>query len=68
MKICFLDNVDIPYTSDDSESTNLRGAENVVINLSKELLKLGNKITVFNNSHQNSTINGILFNPATTSI
>ncbi len=62
MNICFLDGVDIPYTSNDSESSKLRGAESVVINLSKELFKLGHKITVFNNVYQSTVINGIKWN------
>ena len=49
MNICFLDGIDIPYSSKDLNSIKIRGAENVVINLSNELSKLGNQITVFNN-------------------
>ena len=33
MKICFLDNNLIPYTSKDITSEKLRGAENILINL-----------------------------------
>ena len=40
MKICFLDSSPIPYTSNDLESKNIRGAENVTIHLSSELSKL----------------------------
>ena len=61
MNICFLDGVDIPYTSNDSKCSKLRGAENVVINLSKELFRLGHKITVFNNVHKNTIINGVIW-------
>ncbi len=61
MNICFLDGVDIPYTSNDSRCSKLRGAENVVINLSKELFRLGHKITVFNNVHKNTIINGVIW-------
>ena len=59
MKICFLDNSPIPYTSNDLNSKDIRGAENVVIHLSNELTKLDNKVVVFNNSLENKTINGV---------
>ena len=59
MKICFLDNSLIPYTTNDLNSKDIRGAENVVIHLSNELTKLDNKVVVFNNSLENKTINGV---------
>ena len=59
MKICFLDNSPIPYTTNDLNSKDIRGAENVVIHLSNELTKLDNKVVVFNNSLENKTINGV---------
>ena len=59
MNICFLDGVDIPYTSNDLDSNKIRGAETVLINLSQELSKLGNKVTVYNNYNNNKNINGI---------
>ena len=59
MNICFLDGIDNQYTSKDSESSKLRGAENVVINLSKELSKLGNNVFVYNNNQYINTINGV---------
>ena len=48
MKICFLDNSPIPYTSNDLNSKNIRGGENAIIHLSNELSKLGNNIEVYN--------------------
>ena len=33
MKICFLDNSEIPYTSKDLNSKQIRGGENVIIHL-----------------------------------
>ena len=59
MKICFLDNSPIPYTTNDLNSKDIRGAENVVIHLSNELTKLDNKVVVFNNSLENKTINDV---------
>ena len=59
MKICFLDNVKIPYTSKDFYSNKIRGAENVVLNLSKELSKLDHHVTVYNNSIINGKIEDI---------
>lgn len=59
MKICFLDNVKVPYTSEDMYSNKIRGAENVVLNLSKELSKLNHQITVYNNCDSNTKIDNI---------
>ena len=59
MKICFLDNSRVPYTTNDLNSKDIRGAENVVIHLSNELTKLDNKVVVFNNSLENKTINDV---------
>ena len=49
MKICFLDNTNFQYDSESINSEKLRGAETVLINISKELNSLGNEITVINN-------------------
>ena len=59
MKICFLDNVKIQYTSKDIYSNKIRGAENVVLNLSKELSKLNHKVTVYNSCASNVKIDNI---------
>ncbi len=59
MNICFLDNSSVDYTSEDLESNKLRGAETVLINLSKELYKLGNSVTVYNNCNNDCIINGV---------
>ena len=59
MKICFLDNTPIPYTSNDLNSIDIRGAENAIINLSQELVKFDNNVDVFNNCLENCTINGV---------
>ena len=59
MKICFLDNVNIPYTSTDIDSNQLRGAENVIINLTRELNTLGHEITVYNNCDKEIKIENI---------
>jgi len=59
MKICFLDNSPIPYTSSDLNSKNIRGAENAIIHLSKELSKLKIDVEVFNNCSQNCIISNV---------
>ena len=59
MDICFLDNSSVDYTSKDLDSNKLRGAETVLINLSKELYKLGNNVTVYNNCNNDCILNGV---------
>ena len=59
MNICFLENTTFQYNSNYLYSHNLRGAETVLINLSKSLKKLGHVVTVFNNCPKNEVINGI---------
>ena len=59
MDICFLDNSSVDYTSEDLNSNKLRGAETVLINLSKELYKLGNSVTVYNNCNYDCILNGV---------
>ena len=62
MKICFLDNSPIPYTSNDLNSKEIRGGENAIINLSQELVKLKNNVDVFNNCSKSCTINDVRWN------
>tara|TARA_B100000575_G_scaffold209115_1_gene170343 strand:+ start:655 stop:1629 length:975 start_codon:yes stop_codon:yes gene_type:complete len=59
MKICFLDNSPLSYTSNDLNSKNIRGGENAIINLSNELANLGNEIEIYNNSKNNCIINDV---------
>ena len=59
MKICFLDNTNFQYNSRDLYSSKLRGAESVLVNLTKALVKLNHKVTVINNCPKNETINNI---------
>tara|TARA_B100001093_G_scaffold77664_1_gene68714 strand:- start:443 stop:1417 length:975 start_codon:yes stop_codon:yes gene_type:complete len=59
MKICFLDNSPIPYNSNDLNSKKIRGAENVIIHLSKELSILNVKVEVFNASSSSQIINNV---------
>ena len=59
MKICFLDNSEIPYTSKDLNSNQIRGGENVIIHLSNELAKLNHYVEVFNNNTSNQIINHV---------
>ena len=59
MKICFLENTNFFYDSNDLHSSKLRGSETTLINLSTELSNLGNKVTVINNCYENKIINSI---------
>ena len=59
MKICFLDNTQISYTSNDIYTNKIRGAENVLINLTSEFSKLNHQITVYNYCKQNVKINNV---------
>ena len=49
MKICFLDKTEFQYNYNDINKPFIRGAENVLINLSLNLSKLGHEVFVFNN-------------------
>jgi glycosyltransferase involved in cell wall biosynthesis len=59
MNICFLDKTEFSYTSENRFDSNLRGAENTLINLSIELNKLGHNVTIFNNNNANRKIKNI---------
>ena len=59
MKICFLDNSPIPYTANDLNSKDIRGGENVIIHISKELAKLNNYVEVFNNNSANQIFDNV---------
>ena len=59
MKIFFLDNSNISYTSEDIYSNKLRGGENTLINLSNEFSKLDHDVTIYNNSEKNYKIKNI---------
>ncbi len=62
MKICFLDNSPIPYTANDLNSKEIRGAENAVINLSQELARFNHDVFVFNNCTESCIINDVKWN------
>ena len=49
MKICLLDRTNFEYSYDDLYSEKLRGAETILINLSKNLSDLGHQVFVINN-------------------
>ncbi len=59
MKICFLDNTTFQYNSKDLHSNKLRGAESVLINISKALNSLNHQITIINNCPTSQIIDGI---------
>ena len=49
MKICFVDKTKSEYSFKDINSYEIRGAESILINFSKELSKMGHEVVVFNN-------------------
>jgi glycosyltransferase involved in cell wall biosynthesis len=59
MKICFLDNTEFKYDSSNLDDYKLRGAEKVLINLSRELKNLGINVTIINNCNNEKIIQGI---------
>ena len=59
MNICFLDNIKTPYSSLDIKDSKIRGAENILINLSSELSKLGHNVTVINNIDKDIIVKNI---------
>ena len=59
MKICFVDNTPFKYDFNSLHSENLRGAETVIINLSKALNDIGCDITIINNCESTTVINNI---------
>jgi hypothetical protein len=59
MRVCFLENTNFVYNSKDVHNEKLRGAETVLINLSKSLNKLGHKVTILNNCPKNEVLDEI---------
>ena len=59
MNICFLDNIKVPYSSINLYDSKIRGAENILINLSSELNKLGHYVTVINNIEKDIEVENI---------
>jgi len=59
MKICFLDSVKTPYTSKDIYTNKIRGAENVILNLAREISNLNHDVTIYNNCESNEKIDNI---------
>ena len=49
MKVCFLDKTEFQYDFRDINSNFIRGAENILINLSKNISQLNHEVVVFNN-------------------
>jgi len=70
MRICFVDTLGLPYTGDTIKRTGLGGSESAVIYLSKELVKLGFNVTVFNdcesNGHTPGIYDGVVYLPLKT--
>ena len=59
MNICFLDNSGVSFNSKDIYSNKIRGAENVLINLSREFKNLGHDVVIYNNFNGNEKIDDI---------
>lgn len=59
MKICLLDNTPLKYNALDIYSNAIRGAENILINLSLEFAKLNHEVTVYNHCDKNLKINNV---------
>ena len=53
MKICLLDKTNFQYSYNDKQSSLLRGAETILINLYEQLKNFGHEIVVFNNCSEN---------------
>lgn len=49
MKVCFIDKTEFQYNYEDINKPFLRGAENILINLSLCISELGHEVVVFNN-------------------
>jgi glycosyltransferase involved in cell wall biosynthesis len=62
MRICFLDNTKFKYDFNDRYSPLLRGAETILINLSKSISLLGHEVFVFNNCNENINSNNYYWN------
>lgn len=62
MKICFLDKTTFEYDFNDKYSPLLRGAETILINLSKSISLLGHEVFVFNNCRKSIKNNNYHWN------
>jgi len=62
MKICFLDKTLFEYDFNDKYSPLLRGAETILINLSKSVSLLGHEVFVFNNCRKSIKNNNYHWN------
>ena len=62
MKICFLDKTIFEYDFNDKHSPLLRGAETILINLSKSISLLGHEVFVFNNCRKSIKSNNYHWN------
>ena len=49
MKVCFIDKTEFQYNYQDINKSFIRGAENILINLSAGISELGHEVVVFNN-------------------
>lgn len=62
MKICFLDKTSFEYDFNDKYSPLLRGAETILINLSKSISLLGHEVFIFNNCRKSIKNNNYHWN------
>ena len=56
MKICFVDSIKLEYSFEDINNQKIRGAESILINLSKELSLNGLDIMVFTNCKKENSL------------
>ena len=59
MNICFLEKTSFEYNSENLYSNKLRGAESILINLSKALVNNGHNVTILNNCPRNEILDKI---------
>ena len=56
MKICFVDSINLEYSFKDINNQKIRGAESILINLSKALSSSGLDIMVFTNCKKENSL------------
>ena len=56
MKICFVDSIKLEYSFEDINNQKIRGAESILINLSKALSLNGLDVMVFTNCKKENSL------------
>ena len=60
MKICFVDSIKLEYSFEDINNQKIRGAESILINLSKALSLSGLDIMVFTNCKKENSLKNLI--------